>query len=182
LSRLKNMSGAGWVVTGIAVTLLLVPTGVAAKGLKVTGIIGTSGNKADVTTTGQLQVGETSPTNFYTHFTPNLPSSYGVVAAPPSGDSLIIKSAHPTWGGAPSLPAEVDLAVFTGACTSQVAVVDIVAVGTTPGVVSLSYEPGFVVPGGDTLCARVTGGGAAVSVNGYVVPSADAPLFAAPSR
>ena len=64
MSRIKNMSRGGWIVIGILVAMMLVPSGVAvAKALKYTGIEGTSTNKADVTPAGQLLTTEAQPSN-----------------------------------------------------------------------------------------------------------------------
>lgn len=56
MSKVKSMPAIGWVVVGIAVAVLAVPTVAGAKAaLKFTGIEGSpSGNEADVTAANQL--------------------------------------------------------------------------------------------------------------------------------
>ncbi len=63
MSRLRNMSRVGWIVTGVVVALVLVPSAAfaTARALKFTGIEGTSTHKADVTAAQQLLTTEASP-------------------------------------------------------------------------------------------------------------------------
>ena len=56
MSKIKNMSRGGWMLIGVVVALLLVPTAAGAATAVYNGIVGTSGHKADVTATGQLKV------------------------------------------------------------------------------------------------------------------------------
>ena len=61
MRRIQDMSRGGWIVIGVVIALLLVPSGMAAARTAYDGIIGTSGNKADVTAGGQLLTTEASP-------------------------------------------------------------------------------------------------------------------------
>jgi len=183
MSRLKNVSRAGWVVTGIVVALLLLPTGAAAKGLKIAGIIdGPSGNKADVTTASQLQVAEASPGAYYVNQVLTTSSAYATLATPPAGDSLIIKTIHFSYDGVTPGNSVFGVVVYASSCSgAQVAVIDVVGFATVSGEAELPYDPGFTVPSGDVLCGIVSGGGGAqASVFGYWVPAASAPSVAAP--
>jgi len=183
MSRLKNMSRAAWLVTGIVVALLLVPTGVAAKGLKIAGIItGPSGNRAEVTAANQLQVAEASPSSFYENQVLTSGGSYSALATPPAGHSLIIKTIHIAFGGVTPGTSFFGAVVDASNCSgAQVGIIDIVDFATTSGETQLSYDPGFTVPSGDVLCAiSASGGGAQASDFGYSVPAAAAPSFAAP--
>jgi hypothetical protein len=64
MSRIKNLSRGGWIVVGMVVTLILVPT--AAYAFTYTGIIGSSGNKADVVPGGQLLTAGNLPSDSFT--------------------------------------------------------------------------------------------------------------------
>ena len=162
-------------MTGIVITLLLIPTGVAAKALKVTGIVGTSGSVADVTTTHQLQVGETSPSNFYASGGVLVHNAWTTIAAPAGGSALIVQSIHISVNATGGIEGKLLLATQAGGgCSSPVTDVDTVVVtsdGTTP---PLSYEPGLVIPDGSALCALVQVGQAFTAVYGYSIPAAAA--------
>src|ERR1700726_1034202 len=72
MKRVKNLSRAGWMVVGIVVTLILVPTGVALA-LTYNGIEGTNGitatlNPAYVTSAGQLEATEAAPAKYVDDF------------------------------------------------------------------------------------------------------------------
>ncbi len=91
----KNMSPGGWIVVGILIAMMLVPSGVAvAKALRYTGIEGTSLNKADVTPAGQLLTTEASPKK-YEDYEGVVASALGgtdcetVGSAIPAGESFV---------------------------------------------------------------------------------------------
>jgi hypothetical protein len=52
MSKLKNMSRAGWIIIGLVAALVLVPTAAVAATATLGKIDATSGNKADVTEAG----------------------------------------------------------------------------------------------------------------------------------
>jgi hypothetical protein len=67
MHRIKDMSRGGWIVIGVVIALLLVPSGfAAAAALKYAGIEGTSGNKADVVPGGQLLTAGNLPSDSFT--------------------------------------------------------------------------------------------------------------------
>jgi len=74
MSRIKNMSRAGWVISGVVITLILVPSVAVAAGLTYNGIEGTSGNKANVSTAGQLLTTENLPTKSFVYSFETTPS------------------------------------------------------------------------------------------------------------
>jgi hypothetical protein len=65
MSKLKNMSRAGWIVVGLVAALVLVPTAAVAATATLVKIQGTSGNKADVTGAGQLLTTTAQPQNLF---------------------------------------------------------------------------------------------------------------------
>src|SRR5580658_7894089 len=99
MSKIKSMSRGGWIVVGIIVALLLVPTAAYAggKALKFTGIEGTSGNQADVTGAGQLLTTTVNPSSFFQNASQTLPATEFAavsIATPPSGTALVVTSIH----------------------------------------------------------------------------------------
>ncbi len=87
------MPKAGWFVAGVAVAILLIPTAAGAKAvLKYTGIEGTSGNQADVTSAGQLQTAVAGPAAAYNQVIAVTNNMTQVIADPPSGKALMITS------------------------------------------------------------------------------------------
>ena len=71
----KKIPGAVWLVAGILVTLLLIPTAAVAAGMKITLIDGSSGNVADLNPAGQLKVSEASPNNHSQHTSSDVQST-----------------------------------------------------------------------------------------------------------
>lgn len=66
MSRFKNMPGVAWLVIGVCVTALALPSAAYASGaLKFTGVQGTSGNQADVTPGGQLLTAQNNPADSF---------------------------------------------------------------------------------------------------------------------
>ncbi|HVC71567.1 MAG TPA: hypothetical protein VNC61_15035 [Acidimicrobiales bacterium] len=169
MSKIKKMSRGGWIVIGILIAMMMVPSGVAvAKALHFTGIEGTSTNKADVSAAGQLLTTQADAGASYTRWTPGIttPRSLAVI---PAGDALIITSIHidnisGTTGG-------VAFGIANNGCTSG-ATFDSVNFASN-GITVLPYEPGVPVPAGDEVCAFPGGGWiGAATVTGYFVPAA----------
>ncbi len=184
--RVQDMSRGGWIVIGIIVALLLVPSGVAvARALRYTGIEGTSLNKADVTPAGQLQVAP-APAGAFFQSGESIPmtSGYDVVALAPSPFALVVTTLHIDTYADPT-PGAGQLDVFvveTGtSCTGSFVgnftqVVNPGAIGET----EISVTPGLGVPAGDALCADAAGSlEVENSVSGYTVPSAAVPAASA---
>jgi hypothetical protein len=181
LSQHKNMPGVAWLVIGVSVTALVMPTAAFAAGITWSGIEGQNKNKADVTAAGQL---ETSPADVNSAFhsqpfgffsNSNMVNEY----TPPSGDAAVITSIHVDMGGVPASGALVDVDTgtsnggFAAPCSAS-ANVDQVDTATD-GITILPYSPGYVLPAGQSLCAIVSSAEAIVSAEGYLIPAADAP-------
>jgi hypothetical protein len=190
MSKLKNMSRAGYIVVGIVAALILVPTGIAAATAAYTGIEGTNvtnkttENYVQVTSAGQLLTTEADPSTFvqtadvYPSTTPT------PIAKPKTNEALIVTTVHVDVFEDPSPGAGqwVELTEETGStCTGS-------AVGAfyhrinpgSVGEIDESFDPGLVVAKGDALCAEDYGSvDTEVDVSGYTVSSADAPTGAA---
>jgi hypothetical protein len=195
--RVKRMSRGGWIVTGIVVGLLIVPSGVAvAKALAQTGIEGTNGttttlNEAGVTSAGQLLTTQATPNN-YEDYTTDLAangSSYECLnlAVIPSGKAFIVQQVEMNVIAADSIHSDsegtstsddwdvfADTAAF-GDCGLGSVITNGVAPGGTVGNVAVPIVPGYVVPSGYALDADATGFTGVVWVTGYLVPSSDSP-------
>jgi hypothetical protein len=61
MSKLTSMARGGWIVVGIVIALLLVPSVAVAAGLTYNGIEGVNKNKAAVTPDGQVLAVQTDP-------------------------------------------------------------------------------------------------------------------------
>jgi hypothetical protein len=190
MSRLKNMSRAGYIVVGIVAALILVPTGIAAATVAYTGIEGTNGstttvNHADVTSAGQLLTTEASPSSFVqTGDVTMNPSNYSVVAQPAAGHALIVTWLHYDVYADPSPGADQNLYLVeeTGStCSgSQVGSWYHFLNPATDGETDISLSPGLVVAKGDSICGLANGSVIGeVSVSGYSVSSTDAPTGSA---
>jgi hypothetical protein len=187
MPKLKNLSRGGYIVIGIIVTLIMVPTGIAAAAVAYNGIEGTNGatataNHADVTSAGQLLTTEANPSNFV-QTGPALvepTSSYTRIATPKSGDALIVTSIHFDVIAVPN-PGDADVIFLqeeTGStCTgNQVGTWRYVLNPPTIGGSDLPLSPGLVVAKGDALCGIVENGvNADISISGYTVSATDAP-------
>jgi hypothetical protein len=196
MSRIKNMSRGGWIVIGIVVGLLIVPSGVAvAKALAYTGIEGTNGatatlNKVDVTSGGQLLTTEASPSNYEqyggvlenacTALTPTLPTGMAYVMQNVTVNFLSVLP-QLTFGGYSNAQSGVVLyeaATSANYCSSDTGGLVNVAypTGGNSGSVDVPFTPGYVVPNGYQIYADETGMSGTAFANGYLVPSADAPV------
>jgi hypothetical protein len=179
MTRIKNMSRGGWIVIGILIAMMLVPSGVAvAKVLKDTGIEGTSMNKADVTPASQLLVAEADPNALFQsgESFPN-ESVFGVAATAPPSSALIITTLHVDIFGDPSpgVGQLVEFDVETGTTCGGSEVGSFRQTVNPPGLgeFDTSLAPGVAVPSGDVLCVAEDGSVLSeVSASGYIVPSA----------
>jgi hypothetical protein len=186
MSRIKNMPGVAWLVIGVLVTLLVIPSTAYAAALKFTGIEGTSTNKADVTPAGQLLTAEANPSSFYQpEFVYLDPGAYLVpIAVPPSSSALVITTIHidPYYNPTPGSTAEVGFEVLTstGCDAPNVGSYEQAVYPGSTGEIDIPLAPGLAIPAGATLCAFATGDlDTAVSVSGYAVPSGAVPAEAA---
>jgi hypothetical protein len=183
MHQIKGMPRAGWLIIGVVVGLLLVPSGVAlAKAtLKFTGIEGTSGHKADVTSAQQVQVADADPSNLYTP-NPTLVTgaaggSSSVVVATSASHALIINEITFDVTTDPSPGATSFVQVFTGSasCTFDGRYDNIIN-PTFLGLTSLSIPSGLAIPAGGALCALENGSVQAyVDATGYQVPPTSVP-------
>ena len=192
MSKIKNMPGVAWLVIGVCVTALVLPSAAFAAGaLKFTGIEGpsispsggTTNTAVGVTSSGQLKVSAADPNNFYASNSVGFFGSAGgsnvPIASPPSGDALVIQTIHVDVRGAIA-PSFVSLYVLKGSCISGGgSFVDNVDFASPEGMVPLAYEPGFTIPAGSLLCASSSSGETFIQAYGYSVPAADAPIFQA---
>jgi hypothetical protein len=180
MSKFKNMPGVAWFVIGVCVTALVMPTAAFAAGaLKFTGIEGTSGNKADVSPSGQILSAAASPANYYGSADVVVGSSdYVAIASPPSGDALVVTSIDDDVYADPS-PGAGQFDTFligSSSCSANEGIYDHALNPPTVGNIAVAFNPGLVVPSGDALCGL--GGGSVegeADVIGYTVPAADAP-------
>ncbi len=190
MSKIKNMSRAGWIVTGVVAALVLVPTAAVAVTNAVTIKGSPSGNKADVTAAGQLLTTTANPSSFYQNMTTGLGAgAYGFLLTPPTGLALVVTTIHIDVYSDPS-PGGPDIVAFiietgTSCSSSQVGSYNQIIHPDSLGETEVSLEPGLGIPAGDALCGAQTGSvGAQASVSGYTVPSSSVtsgPLHRVPS-
>ena len=178
MSKFRNIPGLVWLVIGVLVTLLVIPSTAYAAALKFTGIEGTSTNKADVSPGGQLLTTSADPSasyNFLSAFSPD----YTLAAQPPVGKALMITSLHFDVYSNPN-PADdpyEEIALYSGSCVGFITTIDEVD-PASEGVTVLPYDPGIPVPAGDSLCSDGVSLYGDLEASGYTVPSADVPAAA----
>jgi hypothetical protein len=202
--KIRKMPAFGWFVIGVLATLVVVPTAAyaAAAALKFTGIEGTSGNQADVTSAHQLLTAEASPSQFVSYETVAYGADGGTdcvsIATVPAGDSLIVQDVEadisqadpPQYSefvnnlgdAAYSEVSGASFAVDYGATECNFPFVYLVS-GDAPaggvGDVTDPIQPGSVLTAGTKLWTNVIGMNVIIYVSGYLVPSADAPTITA---
>jgi hypothetical protein len=201
VSKLKNLSRAGWVIVGLVIALLLVPTVAVASALTYNGIEGTNGvtttqNKASVTNGGQLLTTEANQSRTFQ-------CSFNGITGAPSGTAQFSASACDVASGAvpdKEIPVITTLQIDTysdpspgsgdyfiaytnnpdGTASSprhtEVAYVNPPSVGTTvipfsPGVPTASVDSGF------QLFTYVAGISVNLIVTGYYVPCTEDEVF-----
>jgi hypothetical protein len=177
LSKLKNMPSVAWLVIGICVTALVMPTAAFAAGVTWTGIEGQNKVKANVTEAGQLL---TAPADVTSDFAS---SRYEMVSgsvytfyAPPSGEAAVITSVHVSSYGLVAGQVDPYIVIATGvsgSCSLSGGFDEVDP--PADGVSVLPFSPGLVVPAGSVVCAEAFEMDAVITVNGYLVPAADAP-------
>jgi hypothetical protein len=178
MSRIKNPPSVVWLVIGVLVTLLVVPTAAVAAGLKITEVEGTSTHVANVTSAGQLLTTEANPRDFFQNANEG-PSTSGVfvpVAVPPSPYALVVTTVHlDTYADpTPGFGQYAFLVVETGtSCTgSDVGSYFQILNPGGIGEIDIPVAPGLGIPSGDALCAESGGSvGIGASVSGYTVPA-----------
>ncbi|MGD0395029.1 MAG: hypothetical protein ABSC41_20600 [Acidimicrobiales bacterium] len=190
MSRIKNMSRGGWIVVGVLIAMMLVPTGIAtAAALKYTGIEGTSDNKADVTPAGQLLTTEAQPSNLlggsssdFGEFVGSSQAASSQVFTPPSNEAVVMDSLSLdvlSWSASGSPAAQYTLFVGNGACSEGVADWYIKVSPTGLGPTEIPLTPGVAVPAGDALCASAYAESGVYQVwataMGFLVPASSVP-------
>jgi hypothetical protein len=195
--RLKDLSRGAWIVVGIVVALVLVPSGVAVATVAYNGIDGTNGtttttNDAHVTSAGQLLTTEATPSSF-AEYSQNVEAADGqnggtsclLVKKIPTGKAFVIQEIQvgyivvnsPTSdsdGNESNAAGEVFADKTTQTCGDGVIVTGQVAPGGAPGSLVSPLAPGYAVPSGYNLDAMAIGANIYVEITGYLVPSADA--------
>jgi xanthosine utilization system XapX-like protein len=202
MSRIKNMPRIAWLVIGVLVTLLVIPSTAYAAVLSFTGIQGISKSKADVTPAHQLLTTEALPDSYFTAGVAG-PNTYGatpvgctaVTQALPAGDDAIIQhfdvgffetapqavpSGQNYYGSIVQFELAPTSANFCSTLSDETYIADALAPGGNTGNVDLPMQPGFVVPNGDQVYAYAFGSVFAESqAYGYLIPTTDAPSASA---
>jgi hypothetical protein len=180
MSKVKRMPGFAWLIIGVLVTLLVIPTTAYATGkLKFTGIEGTSTNKVDVTPAGQLLSSAADPNNLYQsggNLTDVSSGDSPFAVATPASDSALIITSLTMDVFSVSTPGADNVAIFdvlAGSCTGdRVGSWETDVNPSTIGLTDIPLGSGFAVPSGDVLCVTVNGTPEFdVWAAGYSVPS-----------
>jgi hypothetical protein len=190
MSKLGSWSRSGWIVVGIVLALLLVPTGVAVA-LTFTGIRGTSGQDANVSNDGQLLATEAQPSEFVQYevdFPPG--GACENVLTIPSGKALIVRRINMVaFSVDTSSNAPGDFGEFlagpgaTSGCSGSGGIdfADVAFGVSNDFNISVPLDPGFAIKSGDILFASYgtgKGGGTSTArahIYGYLVPTTDVP-------
>jgi len=194
MSKIKNMSRGGYIVVGIIMALILVPSGVAAA-LAYNGIEGSSGHEANVSDYGQLLTTPALPSAYrdYQVFVNSADGANGgtscvKLATIPKGDAFVAQQVEVDFFGVDS-PSSYSGPPAGNSSTSGFNLnADSPSVGcgdgptittgdapdTTIGNVPIPLVPGYVIPSGYKIDLTGYGANAGVYVTGYLVPSADA--------
>ena len=168
------MRRIGYVAIGLIIGLVSVPTAVgAAVGttaiLNFTGIEGANGNKANVTTGGQLETAPADPANFFQGSAVAVTSAgiNYVVATPPTANPLVVTSLVATGSG---FGGDVEIMTGTTCTGAQVGTWKIRMAAPIYGGFQDDLSPGLVVPVGDSLCGTpVAGQQGLMSASGYTL-------------
>ena len=176
----------------VIVIAVVLPVGAwAVSGTTVFVTDGTSGVKAKVTSTGQLQThnnGTQTVSGTVTEASPSaLVTEYGLgftqgscvnLFAPPTGKALVLKSANLEWLS--MTPGSGGIVIFRDSSCSQV--VGEYPATTANGSMQVSFGAGVTVKNGQSFSMIVyaSSGVAGVQAYGYTVPSSAVPLSAAP--
>ena len=197
MSRLKNMSRAGYIIMGFIVALIVVPTGIAAAAVAYNGIEGTNGttttvNDAHVTSAGQLLTTEAAPSSFReysAYVAPMAPTMLPIcetVATVPTGDAFVVQEVITDFYAASGTTSSDGFTISDSGfglfadnpahtCTGGSEFISGELADGNVGSQSYPITPGYVVPSHDTIFSSAPGLGGNIWVYGYLVPSADAP-------
>ena len=175
MSRIKNLSRGAWIVVGIVVALVLVPTAAFAT-LSFVGIEGTSLHKADVTAASQLLAAEASPSKFKAFDSGSLSSSSGCfkVASIPSTEGYVLRQVQVDVYADPSPGIGQHVLVTDGAGCGGTIISDV-----NPGSIGVTvvpFTPGIAVAPGGAISVEALGSVVAeIYALGYTVPPGDVP-------
>jgi len=177
MSRFERVTGAGWFVAGVAVAVLLIPTTVGAVAV-YNGIVGTSGNKADVTASGQLLTGAAQPNRLFdinrTPVNGNIPPV--VVLAPGATHAAIITNLSvDLWQAGYE---QAGLYIGDSTCSNKAFFGLVREFATSQSFTyEVTFPSGLAIASGDALCAQAYAQSQLYSVygNGYYVPASSVP-------
>jgi hypothetical protein len=177
IKRFKNTPRLAWLVVGACAAAILVPSAAVATGLVYNGIEGTSHNKADVSTDGQLLSSAATPANYYASADVSDVSQTAVpIAAPPSGDGLVVTAINVSAYSVASPGADnVNFYVGTNSSCNFIGPFQHGLIPSGIGDTELTFDPGIVVPNGDALCSDTLGVSAYAEATGYVGTSTQIP-------
>lgn len=190
MSKVRKMPGIAWLVIGVCVTALVLPSAAyAVAKLKFTGIEGTSTNRADVTPAGQLLTTEAQPSNllggtFGDDGAVNDPSTgeESTIFQTPSANAVIeaLTVDVSYWDTSAGSDTLYELYIGDGACARQPVTSWYLCLNPTGyGSTEIPLTPGVGIPSGDALCAyaQASTGSFQLSVTatGSVVPSTSVP-------
>ena len=179
MSRIKQMSRAGWVIIGAVIALLLYPSVASAASTVYDGIIGTSGHKADVTAASQLLTAEAAPGSYFHHTAQASDTANTVVATPPSGRALIVTGLGVDFGSGGNVD-QVSLWIGNATCASTLEPIATVSAAiiwngsgtkTEGGLQQVPVSPGIAIPASDRLCGTSIAAIDLIVVSGYSVAS-----------
>jgi hypothetical protein len=173
MSRIKNISRSGWLVTGVVAALLLVPT--AATAVAVTSIVtikgGTAAGQASVTGANQLLTSAADPKAFVNAFSGTATTcSAGGFYTVPAGKALIITAVN-FYFGQPPTSGEIAEELFDGASATPCSTLVTSGVSAAAASQNQVFQPGVAVPAGDSLGWEGLNVNGSVQVYGYLVPS-----------
>ncbi len=179
MSKLKNMPGAAWLVIGVCVTALVLPSAAYAAGaLKFTGIEGTSTNKADVTPAGQLLTAPVASSKLFGTGEVSITPGEETLLHPVGEDAVVNSVLIDQDGNGASYPVYVWVAPSGGCADGTIGWNQSVSTpsATALGFTEVTLPTGVPVPNGDYLCgyqAQLASsiGTSYASVAGYYLPA-----------
>lgn len=185
MSKIRNMPGIAWLVIGVLVTLLVIPSTAYAAALKFTGIEGTSTNKADVAPTGQLLTAPAYPSQLKT-YTSSVSSGYECEPVTPNltSQAYVLRDLYNVFDNTPAqdpnttyVTLEVNPASNTDCSFSSADFLNnVLPTNDQTGDVDYPFPVGYVIPAGYQLYLEGWNGVEdQVTANGYLIPAADTP-------
>jgi hypothetical protein len=173
--RLKKVPRSAWLVVGVCITAVVMPTAAVATALTYTGIKGTSGNKADVSTASQLLTAPATPANYFSNADTAVVPTEKPIATPPPGDGLVVTSVNLSVFSTPTPGSSVvTFDIEPSGCGGFVGPFQHGVYPSSIGPTEVTFNPGLVIPNGDALCAEGNVG-AYVDAIGYTGSSAAIP-------